>query len=433
MREKLTNLKSNKAITLIALVITIIVLLILAGVTIATLTGDNELLKKASSAKDANSNAEIEEKIMLAYNSAIIENNAQNINMVKSISNNLKADYPNNKVTDREDFIRIKLNEDIIYNLKNGKLERLPIFSSGLYDENNNQIYNWNELLERNYLTVTNGILTSSATNSANPNVDNLVGKLVIDKSVKKIGINGLTFLSNLTEVIIPEGVTTLDINSFRYCSKLTSIEIPEGVTSIKDNAFGGCSSLKYIEFPETLIEIRGGSFENCNSLKKVFIPKNLTTLNELFSTCSSLNSIDVDVDNLNYASIDGVLFDKNIQTLIKYPIGRIQTEYNIPKTVTKIGYLAFWNCPALKHITLSGIETEIGQHAFNYCKALENITISSSISIINSQAFYGCSKLTEIIYNDVKYTSKSSLESDLQNNGVILGSSVFLGVGLSE
>ena len=238
MIEKLTNLKSNKAITLIALVITIIVLLILAGVTIATLTGDNELLKKASSAKDANSNAEIEEKIMLAYNSAIIENNAQNNNMVKSISNNLKADYPNNKVTDREDFIRIKLNEDIIYNLKDGKLERLPILPSGLYDENNNQIYNWNELLERNYLTVTNGILTSSATNSANPNVDNLVGKLVIDKSVKKIGINGLTFLSNLTEVIIPEGVTTLDINSFRYCSKLTSIEISEGVTSIKDNAF---------------------------------------------------------------------------------------------------------------------------------------------------------------------------------------------------
>lgn len=52
MKNKLKEqLKINKGITLIALVITIIVLLILAGVTIATLTGDNGILTKAQSAK----------------------------------------------------------------------------------------------------------------------------------------------------------------------------------------------------------------------------------------------------------------------------------------------------------------------------------------------------------------------------------------------
>ena len=65
MRKKLTNLKSNKAITLIALVITIIVLLILAGVTIATLTGDNGLLQKATNAKQANEEASALEKIQV--------------------------------------------------------------------------------------------------------------------------------------------------------------------------------------------------------------------------------------------------------------------------------------------------------------------------------------------------------------------------------
>ena len=45
--------RENKGITLIAIVITIIVLLILAGVTISTLTGDNGILGKASMAKDA--------------------------------------------------------------------------------------------------------------------------------------------------------------------------------------------------------------------------------------------------------------------------------------------------------------------------------------------------------------------------------------------
>ena len=58
-------MKQNKAITLIALVITIIVLLILAGVTIATLTGDNGLLGKAGNAKIETEKAEIRETIEL--------------------------------------------------------------------------------------------------------------------------------------------------------------------------------------------------------------------------------------------------------------------------------------------------------------------------------------------------------------------------------
>lgn len=59
--------KRNEGITLIALVITIIVLLILAGVTIATLTGDNGLLTKAGNTKNTANEAEIEEKLKLAY------------------------------------------------------------------------------------------------------------------------------------------------------------------------------------------------------------------------------------------------------------------------------------------------------------------------------------------------------------------------------
>lgn len=49
--KEMKNVKSNKGITLIALVITIIILLILAGISIATLTGENGLLSKANTAK----------------------------------------------------------------------------------------------------------------------------------------------------------------------------------------------------------------------------------------------------------------------------------------------------------------------------------------------------------------------------------------------
>ena len=60
-------MKNNKGITLIALVITIIVLLILAGVSIALLTGENGILNQAQQAKTTNAIAEEKEKIKLGY------------------------------------------------------------------------------------------------------------------------------------------------------------------------------------------------------------------------------------------------------------------------------------------------------------------------------------------------------------------------------
>lgn len=61
-------MRNEKGITLIALVITIIVLLILAGVSIAMLSGNNGLLTKASTAKQKNNEAEIADRINMAIN-----------------------------------------------------------------------------------------------------------------------------------------------------------------------------------------------------------------------------------------------------------------------------------------------------------------------------------------------------------------------------
>ena len=59
------KLKSPKGITLIALVITIIVLLILAGVSIAMLTGDNGILTQAQNAKNRKQESKIDEEEIL--------------------------------------------------------------------------------------------------------------------------------------------------------------------------------------------------------------------------------------------------------------------------------------------------------------------------------------------------------------------------------
>lgn len=66
-------MKGNKGITLIALVITIIVLLILAGVSIAMLSGDNSILGNASKSADANKIGEVRDEIGIRINQNMAE------------------------------------------------------------------------------------------------------------------------------------------------------------------------------------------------------------------------------------------------------------------------------------------------------------------------------------------------------------------------
>ena len=79
-KEKISNMKrDSKGITLIALVITIIVLLILAGVTIATLTGDNGILTRATDASEQTKLADEKEKIELSAVGALAKENGEEI------------------------------------------------------------------------------------------------------------------------------------------------------------------------------------------------------------------------------------------------------------------------------------------------------------------------------------------------------------------
>ena len=90
------KLNKNRGITLIALVITIIVLLILAGVVISMLTGDNGILKQAVNAKEETEKAQIIEQIRLAENAARMGDNNGNITeegLRRELDHYLKDEY----------------------------------------------------------------------------------------------------------------------------------------------------------------------------------------------------------------------------------------------------------------------------------------------------------------------------------------------------
>ena len=89
------NFRKNQGITLIVLVITVIVLLILAGISIATLTGNNGILTRTQEAKNKTEEADDIEKIKLAVSEAQIgDNGYQELNysnLQKAIDNEFEG------------------------------------------------------------------------------------------------------------------------------------------------------------------------------------------------------------------------------------------------------------------------------------------------------------------------------------------------------
>ena len=107
--NKKINGKGIAGITLIALVITIIVLLILAGISIAMLSGDNSILNQAGRARDITGQKDIEERIKLAYGAAIT--NGLGDTTKEKFEVGLKKEFGEDKVTDlADDLAKVKIN-----------------------------------------------------------------------------------------------------------------------------------------------------------------------------------------------------------------------------------------------------------------------------------------------------------------------------------
>ena len=130
-------MKEKRGITLIALVITIIVLLILAGVAIATLTGDNGVITRVEEAKQTYKNAKIEEKIKLIYQEyQITKFTNKSFNIRNVLEENLEKEYGEDSINiwcidgKNEPIIRVDINESNSYIMYDGKVEKNEEYTS---------------------------------------------------------------------------------------------------------------------------------------------------------------------------------------------------------------------------------------------------------------------------------------------------------------
>ena len=267
--------------------------------------------------------------------------------------------------------------------------------------------------------------------------------------------INALCFQSckTLSELCLPEGLTTIDYAAFNL-SGLTAIHLPATLMSLGEMAFYGCTSLNEITvaegntafivqdgvlynsditqlylcpadrteplvIPDTVTYLGDEGLANCTKLTGLTIPDNLRWSSNALSFCNGLLNLHVYDSNPKYAEVDGVLFSKDLLTLVQFPCGRTGS-YAIPDGTVTVGYAAFGRMEnpmivtmpdtvevisgsafsystGLTQLTLSGKLREIYAHAFNGCEQMENVVLPETLTSLGYDSFNGCLHITEI------------------------------------
>lgn len=332
--KKKINIKSKKGITLIALVITIIVLLILAGVSIAMLTGQNGILTQASNAKIEQSHAAVKEAIRLEYNQWKIEvETSSNVKLASTEMVSIQGEKEEAKAGTTETFFDYLVSKGYVDSTtKIINVEKLTGSKQALGNgAGTDDVY---KLVEQNgeyeivyYENGTTNTVIDTITNTTSDE-DNWDATATDpkyftftfneeDKTAVLTGIKDKYTLKGyyrettsfpiaiidgdetITDVVIPKYVyddegtryTVTEIGDsvfYAYTgtyadkeSMFTSFRIPDTVKTLGERCFYYCKSLKNIEIPDRIETIGNGAFAGCTLINELNIPGNIKSMGD--------------------------------------------------------------------------------------------------------------------------------------------------------
>ena len=261
--------------------------------------------------------------------------------------------------------------------------------------------------------------------------------------SVTSIGSSCLRDCSNLIEMKLSKNIITIPDHFCRNNWNLTNIEIPEGVTKIEYKAFSGCSKITLLSLPSTLQTIDGTALENMTnlteinipssneylkfndglllskdgtklyyallSLQTITIPEGVTTISGeifagskatkvkipntltgitgvLFNGMNYLTKIEINEDNPNYKLVDGNLYSKNGETLIKYIVTN-ETEITIPEGVKRLTTRCITSSK-VKQLNLPTTLETIDNWALNSATGLTLIELPQNVKTLEPTSF---------------------------------------------
>ena len=238
-------------------------------------------------------------------------------------------------------------------------------------------------------------------------------------------------FNKTITDTLVIDKLTVgIARYSFYNCTTLKSDKIDGDVKYVCRGAFYNCTSLEKVTFPDTLEKIGDYAFYNCVSLKLTSLPPQLREIGRAaFYQCGKADNYVNDTENDileipqgvtyigDYAfygfgfrteeAIDGVTRTAGIDIVtigdgVEYIGKNAFRGFSSLKEVIILGAAvigdgAFYECPSLETVTVSGKLTKVGTKAFYKCESLASASFPDTLVSIGDGAFYGCSALSEL------------------------------------
>ena len=407
--------KKQKGITLIALVVTIVILLILSGISLNIVLGNNGIITKAQEAKIANNHSTVYEAMQLQYDnyyteSTIRENDADFITDLKK-----KSILDENMDVNVETLVGKKLSTGNGSNLKDvyvvekdetGSSYRLKYYGKtsavdrdlgiigyekeGADEPSDTDIFDFNPATGEISLKYAecgyfrSGKIVYEASDSGVTKLK----KIVVPSEINGVKVTTIgrptddylyIGLSSpyVEEIVLPETIKKINCGAFAGCINLKRINIPDSVTHIWGYAFWYCRNLESLNMPNSVNVLSNDTLTGCVSLKNIKLSKNIEIINEEFSGLTSLQRIDIDNDAINYITENGILYNKNKTKLICYPCDMQQENYVVPESVVEIANNI--ESKNIKSITLSKNVIEIISGGFENCINLEMINVDNN------------------------------------------------------
>ena len=249
---------------------------------------------------------------------------------------------------------------------------------------------------------------------------------VTVPSGVKKLRM-GAFYGGLVTSVSLPESLEVIDQQAFSLPG-LTTIEIPIAVSVIGEDAFGpsmtaisvvagnptfravggvlfkgnelflyprGKTDATY-QVPAGTTAIGDTAFDRNTALTSLSLPLSFTSFaSNPLRGVSNLESVNVEVGNPNFNTINGVLFRGS--ALVAYPKGKTATSYSVPAGTTAIGESAFISAPTLTTVTLPDSITVLGYDAFAYATNLASINLPSGLTTLGQNSLY-YTKITNIV-----------------------------------
>ena len=355
---KLGDQKKNSGITLIALVITIIVLLILAGISIATLTGENGILTQAGNAKDETTQAKCEEMVRLAITSLQTEN----LGDTSSITPEMVA----NKVMSENNIANVTAEgssfpTNIVFGDEGVKVGVNLDLTSG--EEIVESVYNEEGLEEE-----------------AEKNID-----LFLYEPIEGTGETASTSTTSL-----PTKEARITGMNPKYCNSY--------IDGYHDEETGETYDPTYYD-----IKLEDGT----KITDTLVVPYQVEIDGEMYK----ITEADItapgksDTTGYSYPKVKTIIFPNTIKTILAYEYNFLHHEgindtvekIILPKNLQKISACAFAGCSKLEEITIPKSVNSIGSCAFSGCTSLTSIIIPKSVIEIGYDVFDECTNLKTI------------------------------------